>query len=196
MVKKRNTLTKKNIKNSLIKLMQEKGFENLTVSDIARDSNINRGTFYLHYIDKYDLLEKLEAEIINELKLILLSNINSQVSSEALGLIPYDAILAALYYVKGDFDFVYALASDGGHPSFIQMVKSILNELITSHINQSTNLHFTKKQLPDDYAKEILLSSVVSIIILWIKKGAIESPEDIATMITKAKQISPYELLL
>lgn len=35
-----------------------KGF--LQSMDITREANINRGTFYLHDVDKFDLLERFE----------------------------------------------------------------------------------------------------------------------------------------
>ncbi len=41
-----------------MKLLVEKGFEKITISDIAERANINRGTVYLHYVDKFDLLDK------------------------------------------------------------------------------------------------------------------------------------------
>lgn len=195
MVKKRKTASKQAIKQAFTRLIHEKGFEGLTVMEIAREAGINRGTFYTHYIDKYDLMEKLEMETMEDLKSILLRPDEGDVN-DPLELIPYPLILEALIYVKQDFDFVSALASPGGDRQFVSMIKGILSELIESKISQSTELEFKKENLPEDYAQEILLSSIVAIILLWIKKGAEESPEDIAKMIFKARAISPYELLI
>ena len=193
---KRNTQTKEKIKKSFIQLINEKGFESMTVSDIAKQSQINRGTFYLHYVDKYDLMEKLEMEAIYDLKQILLLDTIPKNLEDPIQLIPYESILHALIYIKNDFEFIQALASEGGDPHFMQMVKDILNELVLSKLDKSKSLQFSRKNLPDDYAKEILLSSIVGVVNLWIKKGGEETPEQIATIITKAKEISPYELLL
>ena len=44
--------------NTFIDLLAEKGFEKITVNDIAERADINRGTVYLHYVDKFDLLDK------------------------------------------------------------------------------------------------------------------------------------------
>jgi AcrR family transcriptional regulator len=192
---KRKTASKQEIKLAFTRLIHEKGFEGLTVMEIAREAGINRGTFYTHYIDKYDLMDKLEMETINDLKAILLRPNVGDVN-DPLELIPYPLILEALIYVKQDFDFISALAGPGGDPQFVAMIKRILSELIESKISQSTELEFKKENLPEDYALEILLSSIVAIILLWIKKGGTESPEDIATMVFKARQISPYELLI
>lgn len=192
---KRKTASKQEIKRAFTRLIHEKGFEGLTVMEIAREAGINRGTFYTHYIDKYDLMDKLEMETINDLKAILLRPNVGDVN-DPLELIPYPLILEALIYVKQDFDFISALAGPGGDPQFVAMIKGILSELIESKISQSIELEFKKENLPEDYAFEILLSSIVAIILLWIKKGGTESPEDIATMVFKARQISPYELLI
>ncbi|MGM0303944.1 hypothetical protein IGI66_003609 [Enterococcus sp. AZ048] len=195
MVQKRKTATKSRIKTAFTELLKEKGIEGLTVMDIARKAGINRGTFYAHYVDKYELMEKLEMEIIYDLKQILIRSEEGD-PNDPVELIPYSLILESLVYVKHDFAFISAIAGKGGDPQFITMVKEILSELITTKIAQSPELEFKKENLPEDYAQEILLSSIVGIILLWIKKGAKETPEEIAQMITKAKQLSPYELLI
>ena len=58
--------TKKLLKEALLELMGEKEFKNITVKDITERADLNRGTFYLHYTDTYDLLQKIEQEFICE----------------------------------------------------------------------------------------------------------------------------------
>ena len=48
--------TQKLLKDSLVTLMQEKEFKNISVKDITDRADLNRGTFYLHYTDTYHLL--------------------------------------------------------------------------------------------------------------------------------------------
>jgi AcrR family transcriptional regulator len=50
--------TRQLIMNTFIGLLAEKGFDKMTINDIAERANINRGTVYLHYADKFDLLDK------------------------------------------------------------------------------------------------------------------------------------------
>lgn len=47
------------IREAFYELLREKGFDKLTVSDLCKRAQINRGTFYLHYEDKYELLTDL-----------------------------------------------------------------------------------------------------------------------------------------
>ena len=196
MEQKRKTNTKENIKKAFIKLIKDKGFDSLTVSDLAREANINRGTFYLHYLDKYDLLDQLEKDVIEDLEEILLTNSELEKTDDPIELIPYEKILEALYYIKEDYHFIEALAGDGGDPNFIQNIENVISEMIQSKIEETDNQLRSEDYLPADYAEKIFLSSVVTIIYLWIEKGTYESPEQIARIITKAKQISPFDLLI
>lgn len=59
--------TKSAIKHAFIQLLKERGLENITVQDIADKADINRGTFYLHYEDKYLLLTDMEDECIDQI---------------------------------------------------------------------------------------------------------------------------------
>lgn len=191
----RNTETRGLIKEAFTVLMKEKGFQTLTVSDITRKAGINRGTFYLHYVDKYDLLEKLEEDLLDDLTEILLKKYDNHFDNPK-EIIPYQAILSALYYVKDDFDFIQVLISKNGDMSFINRFKELLQKSMKEGILKTGILNFSRKGLPEDYANEILLSSTASVILLWIRKGGIETPEEIAHIVNQSKDISPYELLI
>lgn len=197
-MKRRHTSTKNDIRETFIHLLNTKGFDNLTVSDISRGADINRGTFYLHYVDKYDLMEKLEMEVIYDLKQIMLLDTATQpkISDQSFDLIPYDRIVKALYYLKEDFNFISALSEKGGDPNFPTLIKEVMKETLLAKIDSFDPLHFSKKGIPEEYAIEILLSSIVAIIMVWIHKGGVESPEEIGRMIDLTKHLSPNELLL
>ena len=45
-----------------IAVMQEKGFATMSIHDITDRANVNRGTFYAHFGDKYQLLDVLIRE--------------------------------------------------------------------------------------------------------------------------------------
>ncbi|EXJ23229.1 Transcriptional regulator, TetR family [Alkalibacterium sp. AK22] len=55
----RVTRTRKLIMESFLALSRSKDFSSITVTDIAEAATINRATFYSHFMDKYDLLEKV-----------------------------------------------------------------------------------------------------------------------------------------
>lgn len=54
--------TRKLITQAFIKLSKSKSFSDISVKDITEEAMINRATFYNHFLDKYDLLEKVVEE--------------------------------------------------------------------------------------------------------------------------------------
>lgn len=56
--------TRKLIMDSFIELSGKKEFKDITVKDITLDAMINRATFYYHFTDIYDLLEKVLSEVL------------------------------------------------------------------------------------------------------------------------------------
>ena len=55
------------LQTAMIELITEKGFDTITVGEIAERAMINRATFYRHYQDKYDLVAKILEDTIDEL---------------------------------------------------------------------------------------------------------------------------------
>ena len=56
------------LEEALTLLIAEKPYDKITVSDITRRADLNRGTFYFHYTDTYDLRNQIEDELVEELK--------------------------------------------------------------------------------------------------------------------------------
>jgi AcrR family transcriptional regulator len=55
----RVTRTRKLLLDAFLSLMGEKGFDDITVQDIAARATVNRATFYAHFVDKYALVDEL-----------------------------------------------------------------------------------------------------------------------------------------
>lgn len=62
----RVTKTKQAIEDAFISLIEEKGFENVKLVDIARKANVNRNTIYLHYESKEKIVEALIDKIFTK----------------------------------------------------------------------------------------------------------------------------------
>ena len=79
--------TKKQLKQALTKLLMNKELKDVSVLELTELADINRGTFYLHYKDIYDLYDQTENEILNEFNTI----INKHVIQNLHG-IPFPAV--------------------------------------------------------------------------------------------------------
>lgn len=167
----RETDTKDKLKKALTILLNEKSLNDISVSELTKEAYINRGTFYLHYDDKMDLVDNLVEEIFEELKEILTSEkVGSKYS--------YDIIKKVIDYVKDDFDFIYALTMNS-YNYINDMLRKFLLALIETlpELKHSIDNH---PFLPKDYSTEFFLSLNSGIILHWIRKGGVESTEELA----------------
>lgn len=63
---RRTRYTRQTIRDTLLELMVEKGFSHVTVTEVCKRAELNRGTFYLHYLDLNDVLDDILAELMSE----------------------------------------------------------------------------------------------------------------------------------
>ena len=68
MYEKKRRKTEKRIETSLLRLMKEQTFETISIRQLIDLAEVNRSTFYRHYLDKYDLLEKIENRLLDDLQ--------------------------------------------------------------------------------------------------------------------------------
>ena len=193
MAQQRKTKTEQRIREALTHLLQSKGIDALTVSDVAREAGINRGTFYAHYVDKFDLMNKQIQGVIDEIKSMLLDP--NEIPDDPHDLIPRDRITAALRYIQDNYAFVAAVTSHGSNPRLQEQVKETLGEVLERRATLYPELTLSYNGIPKDYGREMLLSSVTSVIWLWLRKGCVESPDFISGIILASKDLSPAQLL-
>ena len=63
--------TRRQLKECLTRLLKEKKIQDITVRELAEMADINRGTFYLHYKDVFDLMDQIKNELIEEVESVL-----------------------------------------------------------------------------------------------------------------------------
>lgn len=59
--------TKKGIKDAFLELLEKKSIDDITISEIAKIANVNRKTFYRHYPTKYQIVEDIINDALNDL---------------------------------------------------------------------------------------------------------------------------------
>lgn len=63
---RRTRYTRQVIRETLLSLMKEKSFCRVTVTELCKRAELNRGTFYLHYLDLDDVLDDILAEMLTD----------------------------------------------------------------------------------------------------------------------------------
>jgi Transcriptional regulator len=192
MKQKRKTESKEYIIEAFTRLLHEKSLEKITVSDISRLAGINRGTFYLNYLDKEDLLVSIINEKVNGLKNIMTENDNLS-KIDILDTVPYETILDLLYYFKKDSYFISGLVKNHAEGYFITAFKNIMEDLFFERL-KLTQVKFSDSQV--NYLIEMINSNIISITLLWIKRDFSESEEEIAQLLEISKTTAPLDLFI
>lgn len=133
------------LKKAIIELMAEKNLDQITVQDIADRADVSRKTFYLRYLDKFDLLDKLIEEHINEM----------QIMCESANEMDYlDGSVSWFEYFETNYSFFSAMLDSKGAPFFRNrfldfLIKDMktgwninINEGKNVGLNEEVILHF------------------------------------------------------
>ena len=118
------------IRQAFIDLLHKQELEQITVQQISDLADVNRSTFYTHYIDKYDLLEQMEDEQVKEIKVFIEEN--DVYSNKAISA---DNIRTIMEFLIGNIEenmSFYQLMFNIGKDSNLH---EKLYELITGHLN-------------------------------------------------------------
>lgn len=147
------------IKKAVLDLMAEKGFNHVTLQDISDKANVSRRTIYLHYQDKYDLLDKLIEEHISEM---------SEMCDWACKLEWKDATLAFFEYFEQHYLFFSTMLASKGAPSF----RNRFLEFLMHGFKDEIDIAEAKKQgLDEEVILRFMGTAYVGIVEWWITNG-------------------------
>lgn len=170
-IDRRIAKTQEALRRAVVELMNQKSFDEITIQDIADQADLNRGTIYLHYKDKYDLLDKMIESHMEEL---------GELDEWACkldwnnGLVPFFE-----YFEKNHLFFSTMLASKGA-PSFRARLLEYVMAGFSGEIDRESGKN---KDLNEDVMLQYTGTAYVGIIEWWIINGMPYPPE------TMAKQV-------
>ncbi|MFQ3791731.1 TetR/AcrR family transcriptional regulator [Staphylococcus nepalensis] len=162
------------IQSAFLELLKGESFEKLTVQQLADKADINRGTFYSYYLDKYDLLEQMENQIIDDLQKF----ISDQHHREKKG-IPTDVVKNIMVYliehIEENRKSYYMLFSIGK----ASMIQEKLYMLIYNHLSLYKSTDDTIETMPFSYFMSYVSGAGISLIKHWVQDSTPISKEDL-----------------
>lgn len=166
--------TKEILKNNLILLMKDKSIDSITVTELCEKADINRGTFYLHYKDVFQMLEEIEQELFKEFQDRILSHESS------INKVCTKPILQDIFsFIAQNSDFCMVVLCERGDMVFLKKIVSLIYE--KGYNGWSNIFNKSDKDLFDKYYSFILYGAI-GLIDHWLKNGLKESPEYMATL--------------
>ena len=173
---RRTVRTRRALREALIALILEKGYDAITVQDITDRADLNRGTLYLHYRDKQDLLLSSSAEVFDELVAQL-----APLAPEQLTLDVPERNLVLLYqHVAANADFYRIMLGDHGVPSFVKRLRHILAQWSLARLEALRALGVPLATLPPEFIANYIGGAIIGITAWWLENNMPLAPEMLA----------------
>lgn len=192
--------TKQKLKDAYITLCEVDGISNVTISNLVKEANLSRGTFYVNYKDLDALLEEIEAELYDN----ILREFQAKISDNSI----YNEIFVqnnsndnvylsfsnVLNYIYDNIRMIRVLVLNTENHEILNRIKKLIEKYFVESVD-SHNGHFTD-DLPADYAKQLLVDCLFSIVSRWLQKENPESPEEVARIIAASRRLAPQDLIV
>ncbi len=187
------------LRDALIDLISEKGFDAVTVGDISGRAMVNRATFYRHYQDKYDLVASIFQDAVDNLiseigpppdNLETLYRLWSEFEAAPADQVSLDLKLILEAWSKFFEHFAkharlyQAMLGKRGSTWFTTQMISYIEDSLQKRSTESrlaSELLQSQKEgyMPLDVAQGCLASWLVSMLTWWLENGMTYSPQQI-----------------
>lgn len=117
--------TKRRLREGLLQLLEEKPINEISVKELTELVDVNRGTFYFHYQDIYDLLRDMEQDFFDNFDRTLSEN-TPALDEDGFPILdaegaPY--LHAIFSFVDANRSFCRIMLSPHGDMKFVELVK-------------------------------------------------------------------------
>lgn len=176
--------TKQLLRAAFMELLRAVGFEKITVQSLITKAGISRGSFYLYYEDKYDLLNKIEDEILDGIREILVTTDLSEISNLKNDGAPLPYAVKILEHVKSYDWFYIPIMGPKGDPFFIGKVGDFMRTAMSKFLVKTGVLDHLV--IPKEYFFSLFTSAATTIISEWVRTGMKADVADIASIMSMA----------
>ena len=191
---RRISKSKRALREALIALLEERGFDAITVNDLCERADLTRGTFYNHFSDKENLLAVLEDEVMADIgalqgrmhDITLADMLAYRVAGRPLPL-----LVELFDYLREQSAFLHAVLGPGGDARFAPRLREAICENLVQNI-----LHEKYRDNPTpfvEYYVAFYASAYLGIIARWVENGCPETPEEMARIAMRLLFITPGE---
>ncbi len=169
--------TQKLLREALIELIEERGFEVLTIGEITERAMVSRAAFYRNYQDKYDLVEQIFEEAMSALF--------SAVKEGELGVEHPAEVWVTFFEHIAQYDRLYrALLGSKGSSWFVRKMRAQLSGLIKErgHLPHGSNTSaHSVRPFSDAFVPDLVSALFVEAITWWLEQDRPYPPREIAT---------------
>jgi AcrR family transcriptional regulator len=167
--------TRKLLRDALLELIEERGFDATTVEELAERAMVSRSAFYRYYQDKYDLAEQIFEEAMSAL-LNAVGDLGQEHPAE---------IWVTFFEHIAHYERLYrALLGSKGSPWFVRKMRAALSDLVKERGRLPHGPDASARSAhtsSDEFVPDIVSAMFVETITWWLEHGRPSTPKEIAT---------------
>lgn len=165
--------TKMVLRESLIKLLQDKPISRITIKEICSNADINRATYYSHYTDQFDHLKQIELEFVSEINFYLDNFcIDSEDSDQTL-------LTEKIFeYLNQNGEVCRVLLGKNGDMDFQTNILKIISKRTIDKWQKSRHM----EQATSEYAYAFIATGCVGVIKKWLFEDSERTPHEMAKL--------------
>ncbi len=167
--------TQKLLREALIELIEERGFDALTIGEMTERAMVSRAAFYRNYQDKYDLVEQIFEEAMSALL-----NAVGELGPEH----PPESWVKFFEHIAHYERLYRALLGRKGSPWFVWKMRASLADLVKErgHLPHGPNASARPVHaFSDEFVPDLVSTMFVEAITWWLEQGRPYTPKEIAT---------------
>ncbi len=169
----RTRVTKMLIRKAFTDLLQTKPIQNISIKELCAKAGINRGTFYMHYSDIYDLQHRLEEEMMADFQ----EAMRPLLSEDDSSLTPLRITTGIFQCLKENADVCIITLGPHGDKDFATRLLNIGREKCI-HCYVRYFLNATPQQIEYYYA--FVSAGCIGLLERWLADGMLTSAEELA----------------
>ena len=171
---RRTQKTRKAVYNALMELLTEKELHKVTVQEISDVADINRATFYKHFLDVYDLYDQLEQEILIEWGMLVL-NMQDLRSKEF-----FDSLVGYVDKNRNVFKMVFSSKAPGQlRARFEKLLEGLLQKI------ESEKKGADIKDMKLSYQTSYRSQGCIAVLSRWIDQGNDQTKDFIVQVLSE-----------
>jgi len=162
------------IRDAFVDLLQEMDIEKISVNSIAERATINRVTFYLHYRDISDMLEKMANDMIENIERILSNATGNTNSAEETD---WEMMVCLLEHIAEQAKFYKVILASKRTPIFTERLLKLLTEMMITRIDRAgRDSSISNAGIKKDVAIWYYSSALIGTIVYWLRNDMPYTP--------------------
>ena len=171
--------TKAEIREAFWRLYADKPIEKITVGEVCERAGYNRGTFYLHYRDLYELLRSIEDEILEGMTSCV-EDCMKRLRADSSKLSCIAACKDVVLFYERNRSYIVVLLGERGDPAFIYRLKENLKPLWREYV---VGVDSSRPEAEIDLLLEYTLSGTLFMISRWLASPNAMSARQLAHLV-------------